>query len=652
MNYDEYLQNIKILNKYAYAYYTLDEPIASDDEYDKLYKKIQEYENKNPNNIAKNSPSQRIGGEILDEFVKNNHIAQMWSMEDAFNINEVAEWINRAKKTSQELDFYCEPKFDGASLNLYYENGILQTATSRGDGKIGELVTNNAKTIRSIPLEINYKKPIEIRGEVVIKKADFKKINDQRLKENQSLFANPRNAAAGSLRQLNSSVVAKRNLVFYPWGVGSNQLEYKNANEIMNFIYELGFLKPSYFKSCKNLEQIQSFYEEVLAKREDIEFLMDGIVIKINSISLQETLGYTQKFPRWMLAFKFPATEKTTTLLDIILQVGRSGVITPVAVVEPVNIDGAVVTRATLHNFEEIKRKDIQINDKVIIIRSGDVIPKITKVIKERRNNTKKVQIPTNCPVCGTKLLQEEILIKCQNLDCGARLLNSLIHFASKKCLNIDGLGEKIIKLLFDKKLIKNIHDIYFLKYEDLVNLEGFRDKKIKNLLNAIENSKGVREDLFINSLGIEHIGEVAARKIAQNFHLNLDEITFEKLVLIDGFGQEMAQSVVEFINVNKNEIIELIEIIKPNQIQTLEAKSSIFLNKKVAITGTLSKSRDENKQILESLGANFVNSISKKTDILIYGENAGSKLEKAKELNIFLMNELEYEEALKEIHD
>ncbi|MCT7507034.1 NAD-dependent DNA ligase LigA [Aliarcobacter cryaerophilus] len=641
MTKEEYSINIEKLISWAKAYYVDDEPIASDEEYDKLERECLEFENKNPNLINPNSPNRRVGGAILKGFKKANHLSRMWSQEDVFNDKELEDWIKRASKVGDNLEFFCQPKFDGASLNLIYENGILKQAITRGDGEIGEDVTQNAMTIQSIPLEIAEKSLIEIRGEVVIKKSDFEAINIERLKNSESTFANPRNAAAGSLRQLDSSITSKRKLFFNAWGVGQNSLNFEKTSQMMDYIFSLGFVKTPMQTLVKNIEDIKKLYENMIKKRDTFSMLLDGMVIKIDDITTQQDLGFTQKFPRWSCAYKFPAVEKTTKLKDIILQVGRTGVVTPVAIVEPVLIEGANVERATLHNFDEIQRLDLKIGDEIIIIRSGDVIPKITKVLKDRRDgNEKEILKPTICPDCSSELLIEDIMIKCQNLDCPSRVVNSIIYFASKNCLNIDGLGDKIVELLVNEKKIFDILDLYSLKYEDLENLEGFKEKKINNLLNAIENSKNSELYRVLTALGIEHIGEVASKSICSKFGLDLVDVSFEDLISIDGIGEQMANSFLEFFRVNRQFVLKLFDILKPKVTIKEEAKDNPFKNKTVVITGTMSKSRDEIKLFLEDLGAKVSSSVSKKTDFLIYGEDAGSKYDKAIELGIEILTE------------
>lgn len=648
MLYEDYLKKIEILKKWAYDYYVLDAPTASDEEYDKLYHEIMDFEKANPTLIDVDSPTLRVGGIVRDEFSKAKHIKRMWSMEDVFSNSELEEWVKRVEKNVGKVAFFCEPKFDGASLNLLYDKGRLIRAITRGDGVEGEEVTDNVKTIRSVPLKINYDGLIEIRGEVLIKKDDFESINEERLSVGESLFANPRNAAAGSLRQLDSSITAKRKLVFYPWGLGENTLTQNSLFDKMSFVYSLGFLTPPYRQRCEDIDQIEEFYQKLISKRDEIEMIMDGMVVKVDDTNVAEELGYTVKYPRWMCAYKFPAVEKVTKINDITLQVGRTGVVTPVAEIEPVNIEGALISRATLHNFDEIERKDIRIGDSVIIIRSGDVIPKIIKVLEGRRNGDEKpVERPTICPTCGRELLDEGTLIKCQNLECPDRVVNSIIHFARKGCMNIDGLGSKIVEQLVNEGKIRDILDLYSLKYEDLEDMEGFKAKKINNLLEAIKATKNAPLSKVLNAIGIEHIGEVASKALAKRFGLGVVDTTYDELISIDGFGIEMANSVLEFMRVNRDVVLRLFELIKPSVEIITEAKDNPFKGKTVVITGTMSQSRDEVKAYLESLGAKVSSSVSKKTDFVIYGEDAGSKLTKAQELGVLTISEDEMREMM-----
>ncbi len=648
MTNEQYHEKIQLLKKWAHAYYVEDNPIASDEEYDRLYHEVLNYETANPEGVAEDSPTKRVGGVVRGEFSKAKHIKRMWSMEDVFNRNEVAEWLERVEKNIGECEYFCEPKFDGASMNLLYEGGKLVRAITRGDGVIGEEVTDNVRTIRSVPLTIDYDGRIEIRGEVVIRKSDFEKINAERLEVGESLFANPRNAAAGSLRQLDSAITAKRRLVFYPWGLGENSLTHRKLSEKMNYIYTFGFLEPPFAQDCKGIEEIEAFYRMLIEKRDEIPMMMDGMVLKVDEVAKQEELGYTVKFPKWMCAYKFPAVEKVTKINAITLQVGRTGVVTPVAEIEPVNIEGAMVSRATLHNFDEIERKDIHIGDAVIIIRSGDVIPKIIKVLEDRRDgNETLVTRPTVCPTCNSELLDEGTLIKCQNLHCPDRVINSIIHFARKGCMNIDGLGSKIVELLVKEGIIKDILDLYFIKYEDLEHLEGFKEKRINNLIGAIQATRGIPLYRLINAMGIEHIGEVASKALALEFGLGIVDAEFDAVVAIDGIGEEMANSLLEFMRVNHDFVLKLFEVIEPTVEEKVEAEENPFKSKTVVLTGTMSVSRGVIKEMLETLGAKVSGSVSKKTDYVVYGEDAGSKLIKAESLGVKTLTEEEMRRML-----
>ena len=649
MKKEEYIKAIEMLNLYSHHYYVLDDPITTDEVYDKLYHEVLEFEEKNPHETLKNSPTQRVGDVVSEGFTKASHLSRMWSLEDIFDSDGLEKWLTKTYKLDSNITFYCEPKFDGASLNLIYENGELSQGITRGDGTVGELITQNVKTIKSIPLTINHKERIEIRGEVVIFKDEFEKINKKRLDNGEAVFANPRNAAAGSLRQLDSSVTASRNLVFLPYGVGEDTLEEKLLSDKMSYIYNLGFRKPPERAVCKGFDAIESIYKQMVHDRDSYAMMLDGMVIKVNEIASQIDMGYTVKVPRFSVAYKFPAVEKITTLKEIVLQVGRTGAVTPVAIVEPTDIDGVVVERATLHNFDEIDRKDIRLQDKVIILRSGDVIPKIIKVlVHERTGGEVKVQRPTKCPVCESELLDEGVLLKCQNLACEARVVNSIMYFASKSCLNIDGLGIKIVEALFTSGLVANVTDLFDLTLEQLLELEGFKEKKSQNLLDALQSAKGCEYWRFINSLGIEHIGEVASKTLSDSFGFAFIDATKEQIIECDGIGEEMAESVLEFIRVNREIIVNLQNILQPLEpVKREEADENPFKGKTAVLTGTMSESRGVIKELLESLGAKVSGSVSKKTDFLIYGEDAGSKYDKAMSLGVTCFSEEEMREAL-----
>ena len=649
MTKEEYVESVELLNKYAYYYYVLDDPMTTDEVYDKLYHEVLAYEEQHPKNIDPSSPTQRVGDVVSASYSKALHPSRMWSLEDIFNAEDLQKWLDKVHKLSDGISFYCEPKYDGASLNLIYENGALVRAITRGDGVEGEEITPNARTINSIPLKINHQGRLEIRGEVVIFKDEFEQINRERAKAGEALFANPRNAAAGSLRQLDPKITARRNLVFLPYGIGENDLNIGRLSERMKYVYELGFRAPPERRLCSGFDEIEAFYEKMSAERDNYAMMLDGMVIKVDQIDAQEEMGYTVKNPRWSCAYKFPAVEKITTLKEIILQVGRSGAVTPVAVVEPTPIEGVVVERATLHNFDEIDRKDIRIGDKVIILRSGDVIPKIVKVLTHERDGSQVPYVrPTLCPVCNSELLDEGALTKCQNLTCSARVVNAIIYFASKPCLNIDGLGDKIVETLYNEGLVKSVIDLYALTLDQLLALEGFKEKKSQKLLAAIEGSKGCECWRFLNALGMEHIGEVASKSLCAHFGLRFDEADKEALTAIDGFGEEMANSVLEFVRVNSSNIKTLEAILQPVEpAKKTEAAENPFKSKTVVLTGSMSESRGEIKAMLEAFGAKVVGSVSKKTDYVIFGEDAGSKYDKAVELGVATITEAQMREML-----
>lgn len=643
MTEQEYLEKVALANLWMRAYYEQDEPLASDEEYDTLIRELRAYESEHGASV--DSPTQKIAPTLQSEFHKIKHLSKMWSMEDIFDELELRAWAKRARC---EEGFFIEPKFDGASLNLIYENGKLLSGATRGDGELGEDITLNVLEIENIPQTIAYEGKIEIRGEVVILKEDFEKINQRRIKDNQPPFANPRNAASGSLRQLDTRITKQRNLKFYPWGVGENTLDFKKHSQIMSFVRELGFLKDDFIRLCTNLDEVLNAYKELCDLREQKPMMMDGMVVRVDDMELCKELGYTVKFPKFMAAFKFPALEKTTRLLGVNLQVGRSGVVTPVAILEPVNLDGVVVKSATLHNFDEIARLDVKINDFVSIIRSGDVIPKITRVFKDRREGLELgIDRPSLCPVCNSELLDEGVMIKCQNLDCKARLVNSIIHFVSKKCLNIDGLGESIVELLYEKGKISTLESIFHLRYADFEGLEGFKEKKITKLLKAIEDSKACELFRFITALGIEHIGEVAAKKLARAFGKMWHKQDLENYKNLEGFGEEMAKSLEEFSRVNAQRIDEFYTLLDLSEEGVQIIEQSPIKDKSFVITGTLSRPRDDFKALIERLGGRVSSSVSKKTSFVLFGEEAGSKLDKARELGVTCINEEQFNHLL-----
>jgi DNA ligase (NAD+) len=642
---------VETLNRWAYSYYVLDKPEATDEDYDRLYKEVKEYEDTNAAKILHSSPTRRVGDALLSGFEKAKHIERMWSLEDIFSYEELSVWIAKVKKLAgQEIEFICEPKYDGASLSLVYESGVLARAVTRGNGIEGENVTSNARTIRTIPLAINHKDKIEIRGETVIYKSEFEAINKERIKNGETPFANPRNSASGSLRQLDPAVCAKRKLIFLPWGVGTGSLSATSGFEEMSAIETMGFKKNALRALCRNTDEIEETYLSLMKARSHIKMQLDGMVIKINDLNLRGKLGWTIKAPRWASAYKFPAIEKKTKLISVDWQVGRSGALTPVGNVETVNIDGAEISRVTLHNFDEILRLDLKIGDHVALIRSGDVIPKVVQVLTTMRNQTQKsIKKPDFCPSCGGELFVDGALIKCQNTKCKDRVISTLTHFASKRALNIEGLGERIITQLYENGIIRQIEDIFILSGESFKNLEGFKDKKNTNLLSAIESAKHCELWRFINAFGIEHIGEGASKTVADAFKFEWYAKEIEDYVRLEGFGTEMSTSLREFAQANRDRIEYLTKIIAPVCNEKKTTGNSIFNAKTVVITGSFPTSREEIRVKLEALGAKTSESVSKKTDFVFAGENAGSKLEKAKTLGIKIFYN---DEVLKELEN
>ncbi|MDR0746506.1 MAG: NAD-dependent DNA ligase LigA [Helicobacteraceae bacterium] len=651
MNDQEYIESVEILNRWAHAYYVLDAPVATDEEYDILYREVQKYEDANTEKILHSSPTRRVGDVLLGGFEKAKHIERMWSLEDIFSYEELCVWIAKVKKLAGcEMEFICEPKYDGASLSLVYENGVLTRAVTRGNGIEGENVISNAHTIRTIPLVIDHKDTIEIRGETVIYKSEFEAINKERIENGEAPFANPRNSASGSLRQLDPAVCAKRKLIFLPWGIGAGILSATSALEEMRAVEKIGFKKNALRTLCRNADEIEETYRSLMKKRASIEMQLDGMVIKINDLNVRDKLGWTIKAPRWASAYKFPAVEKKTKLISVDWQVGRTGTLTPVGGVEPVNIDGAEISKVTLYNFDEILRLDLKIGDHVTLIRSGDVIPKVVQVLTAMRDRTEKnIEKPDCCPSCGSNLLVEGALIKCRNMECKDRVISVLTHFTSKRALNIEGLGEKIITQLYENGIISRVEDIFALSADSFRNLEGFKDKKNANLLNAIESAKHCELWRFINALGIEHIGESASKTVADTFKFEWYAKEIADYVQLEGFGTEMSASLYEFAQVNKDRIEYLTKIVAPVYNEGKTAGNSIFNAKTVVITGSFSIGREEIRAKLEALGAKTSESVSKKTDFVFAGENAGSKLEKAKALGIKIFYN---DEALKELRN
>lgn len=652
----------KEINYHNYRYYVLNSPVISDAEYDELMRELKELEEMYPDLITPDSPTQRVGAPPLSEFKTVRHAIRMMSLEDARNEEEIIEFDKRIKRMlglpeESVMEYAVEPKYDGASLEIVYENGIIKVAATRGDGVTGEDVTLNAKTIRSIPLRLieheGIKIPslIDVRGEVLIKKVDFEKLNKERERRGEPLFANPRNASAGSLRQLDSNITSQRPLDFVAWGIGRIEgISPKTHSETLDILSKLGFKTPDPRRVCNGIEEVVEFYKELEEKRDEFEYELDGIVVKVNSLELWERLGVTARSPRYVIAGKFKPRERTTKLLDVVHQVGRTGIITPVAILEPVEIGGVTVSRATLHNYEEIERKDIRIGDWVIVYRAGDVIPEVVKPITERRTGDEKsIEPPARCPICGGHVVKEGAFLKCINLACPAVLRGTIRYMASRHAFDIEGLGEKISNLLVEQGLIKDPADIFYLRYEDLFGLPGFAEKATENLLMQIENAKRTTFSRFLTALGIPGVGSHTARVLARHFK-DWDELSmasFEKLLNIEGIGPETAQAILTFVNEPTNQRIvkKMFQAgVTPTPEKVEKVIESPFTGKTVVFTGALkSMSRDEAQRLVESLGGHAASSVSRKTDFVVVGENPGSKYQKALSLGIKILTEEEF---------
>lgn len=650
------------LNKYNYEYYVLDQPSVPDAEYDRLMQQLIQLEEQFPELITPNSPSQRVGGEPLDAFQKVEHAVPMLSLSNAFNEQDLRDFDRRIReRIGNDFSYVCELKIDGLAVSLTYENGVFVQGATRGDGTVGEDITNNLKTIRSIPLVLKKPVTINVRGEVFMPKRSFLQLNEQREKQGEPLFANPRNAAAGSLRQLDPKIAASRNLDIFLYAIGYIEGESIDSHsEGLELLHELGFKVNREWKRCRTIDEAIAFVGCWFEKRPNLDYEIDGIVIKVDSLKQQEQLSATAKSPRWATAYKFPAEEVATKLIDIELSVGRTGVVTPTAILEPVTVAGTTVRRASLHNEDLIKAKDIRIGDTVIIRKAGDIIPEVTQVIFDRRKGTEQpYSMPDHCPVCdsGLERLDGEVALRCLNPTCPAQITEGIIHFASRDAMNIEGLGEKVVEQLYEANLIRNIADLYKLKKEELMKLERMGDKSSDNLLRAIEQSKENSLERLLFGLGIRFVGAKAAQTLAETC-LTMDELaskTREELQEIDEIGEKMADSIVRYFE--KPEVAELIEELKALGVNMTykgpvrteaEAGDSIFAGKTVVLTGKLSQfTRIEAKAEIEARGGKVTGSVSRKTDLVIAGEDAGSKLAKAQELGIQIMDEDEFQANL-----
>lgn len=652
-----------LLNQYSYEYYTLDKPTVPDAEYDKLMQELLGLEEKYPELVTSDSPTQRVGGEPLSSFEKVEHRVPMLSLGNAFNEGDLRDFDRRVRQdVGEEVSYVCELKIDGLAISLRYENGLFVQGATRGDGEIGEDITTNLRTIKSIPLRLKENVDIEVRGEAFMPKRSFEALNIERDANGEELFANPRNAAAGSLRQLDPKIAAKRNLDIFLYGIGGAEgLPIDSHSDGLDYLERLGFKTNPERRRCANIDEVIGFIEGWTEKRPNLPYEIDGIVIKVDSFEQQEQLGTTAKSPRWAIAYKFPAEEVMTKLIDIELSVGRTGVVTPTAILEPVRVAGTTVKRASLHNEDLIREKDIKIGDYVIIKKAGDIIPEVVSVVEEKRTgDEQEFMMPTGCPECGSELvrLEEEVALRCINPKCHAQIREGLIHFVSRNAMNIEGLGEKVITQLFAANLIEDVADIYRLDRDELLKLERMGEKSVDNLLNAIEASKSNSLEKLLFGLGIRHVGAKAAKTLAQQFETMdaLQNATLADLININEIGEKMADSIVTYFE--KNEVSQLIEELKSYDVNmvykgpkviNVEEIDSIFAGKTIVLTGKLEQmGRNEAKKELEALGAKITGSVSKKTDIVIAGEDAGSKLDKALELGIEVWDEARMLQELK----
>ena len=657
---EEIFKLVALLNKYSYDYYVEDNPQISDTEYDTLYKQLEKLEQEYPEFILDNSPTQRVGDRVLDEFEKVIHKVPMLSLSNTFSIEDLRDFDSRISKLSSDdsIEYICELKIDGLAISINYENGKLVSAATRGDGTVGENVTENIKTIFSIPKTLKTKKSFEVRGEVYLPKKSFELLNKEREENNEVLFANPRNAAAGSLRQLDSKITAKRRLSAFIYSVVGDE-NINSQKMALTVAADLGLPVNPNFKLCKTIDEVVDYIMYWEEHKQDLPYEIDGIVIKVNSYSLQEEIGSTQKSPRWATAYKFPEEELATKLLDIELSVGRTGIITPVAVLNPINISGSTVSKASLHNKDIIDDLDIHIGDMVVVKKAGEIIPKVVRVVEELRlTNSEKYVMPNICPSCKSKTFTKEgdPFTRCLNPDCPEQNIRKIIHFASREALNIEGLGDKVVATLYEKGIIKHTIDLFSLDRNKLVELERMGDKSVDNLLNAIENSKQSSLDKVIFALGILNVGKKAGKILAEYYKnlTNFSKATVDELLELPDIGLITAESIVDYLSNDNNLrfINELIEIgMNPQYEIQNKNTDNIFSGKTIVLTGKLVElTRNEAKEYLERFGAKVTGSVTSKTDYVIAGEKAGSKLAKAEQLGIQVLSEDEFIDIMKEV--
>lgn len=658
---------VKDINEHNYQYHVLDAPIISDEEYDRLFRQLKEFEEKY-RHVLPDSPTKRVGAPPLDKFEKVKHTEPMLSLDNAFSHDEVREFDQRVKrflKSEQDVEYTVEPKYDGLAMELTYKKGLLEKASTRGDGYEGEDVTTNIKTVKAVPLKIEgvpVPEEIDIRGEVYMDIDEFENLNKEREKTEEPLFANPRNAAAGAVRQLDSSITEKRKLHMACYGLGAAKgIEFNSQAAFVDWLKKAHFPVPLVFDIVTGIDKVIDAIRKIEERRPQFPFETDGAVIKVNDVNLQKSLGFKTREPRWAIAYKFPAHQGTTQVEDIIASVGRTGAITPVAMLKPVRIGGVTVSRSTLHNWDEIDRKDIRIGDTVVVERAGDVIPHVVTVIKEKRTgHEKKFPSPESCPVCGSHVVREEgeVAYRCIGLNCEAQVLEKIIHYASRGAMDIEHLGVKNVELLYNQGLIKHFVDLYKLKKEQLLELPRFAEKSARNLIEAIEASKQTTLSRFLYALGIIHVGEFASKQLAKNFEKldDLYRVKPERIVDIKQMGEKLAESISGFFSEIENlRTLDLLkklglEIANPD-FEPVDAsnKKKPFEGLTFVITGTLSRPRNEFAETIERLGGHVAGSVSKKTSYLLAGEEAGSKLDKARELSVKVLDEKKFTEMVEE---
>lgn len=638
---------VELLNRYATEYYTSDNPSVSDSEYDRLYRELVELEKAHPDQVLPESPTHRVGGKILDGFEKYSHQYPLYSLQDAFSREELDSFDVRVRKELDDVTYICELKIDGLSISLTYEQGIFVAGATRGDGSIGENITENLKRVKDIPLALSEKIDITVRGECYMPRASFDQVNQSRQENGEPEFANPRNAAAGTLRQLDTAVVAKRNLATFLYQEASPST--RNSQEkVLKHLEQLGFVVNQRRLLAHSMDEVWAFIQEIGQERDQLPYDIDGVVIKVNDLAGQEQLGFTVKAPKWAVAYKFPAEEKEAKLLSVDWTVGRTGVVTPTANLTPVQLAGTTVSRATLHNVDYIAEKDIRKDDTVIVYKAGDIIPAVLRVVESKRVSEEKLDIPTNCPSCESKLLhfEDEVALRCINPRCPAQIKEGLTHFASRDAMNISGLGPSIVERLFAVNLVKDVADIYRLTVEDLLLLDGIKEKSAQKLYQSIQVSKENSAEKLLFGLGIRHVGSKASQLLLQNFHSieSLAQANPEEIANIESLGSVIAQSLQTYFATEGSEI--LLRELKESGVnldykgQTVAANAALS-GLTVVLTGKLERlNRSEAKNKLESLGAKVTGSVSKKTDLVVAGADAGSKLQKAQELGIEIRDE------------